>query len=74
MKAMPSNAFIYRVKQLDADTIQYMLWMYEDALEKEAFTGQNIDTVIEIIQFLKSYLGQPDTIDYVIAKMPICRN
>tara|TARA_S200002703_G_scaffold127024_1_gene113610 strand:- start:865 stop:1080 length:216 start_codon:yes stop_codon:yes gene_type:complete len=71
---MPSNAFIGRVKQLDVDTIQYMLWSYEDALNAGAFSGQNIDTVIEIIQFLKSYLGQPDTVDYVIAKMPICLN
>lgn len=71
---MPSNAFIYRVKQLDADTIQYMLWSYEDAFNAGAFSGQNIDKVIDIIQFLKSYLGQPDTIDYVISKMPICLN
>jgi hypothetical protein len=71
---MPTNAFIYRVKQLDADTIQYMLWSYEDALNAGAFSDHNIDTVIDIIQFLKSYLGQPDTIDDVIAKMPICRN
>jgi hypothetical protein len=71
---MPSNAFIYRVKQLDADTIQYMLWRYEDAFNAGVYSGQNIDAVIDIIQFLKSYLGQPDKIHYLIAKMPICLN
>ena len=71
---MPTNAFIYRVKQLDVDTIQYILWRYEDALNAGVYSGQDIDTVIDIIQFLKSYLGPPDTIDYVIAKMPICQN
>ena len=71
---MPSNSFIYRVKQLDVDTIQHILWSYEDGIKTGQFSGHNIDIVMDIIQFLKSYLGQPDTIDYVIAKMPICLN